>query len=169
MIVRFIAHTVGAAAIGFLALTSAAHAQQQPSPAAVALATQLLEVKGGLGGFDPAIDGVIIHHKNILLQINPNLTKDINDVEQISSKEGAARREELHKEIAIGYASAFTEQELKDLIVFYKTPLGKRLVEQEPKAGEESAKRAQVWIEKYADAVMTKMRAEMKKRGHTEF
>jgi hypothetical protein len=169
MIVRFIAHIAGAAAIAFLALIPSARAQQQPSTAAVALATQLLEIKGGLSGFDPAIDGVVIHHKGILLQINPNLAKDINDVEQIARKEGAARREELHKEIAIGYASAFTEQDLKDLIAFYKTPLGKKLIEQEPKAGAASTQRAQLWIDKYAETVIAKMRAEMKKRGHTEF
>jgi len=173
MIVRFIAHTVGAAAIACLALVQAAQAQQQPSAAVTLatqlLATQLLELKGGIGAYDPAIDGVIIHHKGVLLQINPNLAKDINDVEQMMRKEGAARREELHKEIALGYASVFTEQELKDMIVFYKTPLGKKMIEQEPKAGEASTKRAQIWIDKYAEAVMAKMRAEMKKRGHTEF
>jgi hypothetical protein len=169
MIVRFIAHTVSAAAIACLALVQAAQAQQQPSAAAVTLATQLLELKGGIGAYDPAIDGVVIHHKGVLLQINPNLAKDINDVEQLVRKEGAARREELHKEIALGYASVFTEQELKDMIVFYKTPLGKRMIEQEPKAGEQSTKRAQIWIDKYAETVIARMRAEMKKRGHTEF
>jgi len=169
MIVRFIARTVGAVAIACLALTQGAQAQQQPSAAAVALATQLLELKGGLGAYDPAIDGVIVHHKGVLLQINPNLAKDINDVEQLMRKEGAARREELHKEIALGYASAFTEQELKDMIAFYKTPLGKKMIEQEPKAGEDATKRAQVWIDRYAETVIAKMRAEMKKRGHTEF
>jgi hypothetical protein len=169
MIVRFIAHTVGVAAIACLALTQAAQAQQQPSAAAVTLATQLLELKGGLSAYDPAIDGVVIHHKGVLLQINPNLAKDINDVEQLMRQEGAARRQELHKEIALGYASAFTEQELKDMIVFYKTPLGKKMIEQEPKAGEQSTKRAQIWIDKYAETVIAKMRAEMRKRGHSEF
>ena len=169
MIVRFIAHTVGAAAIACLALIQGAQAQQQPSAAAVVLAAQLLELKGGIVAYDPAIDGVVTHHKGVLLQINPNLAKDINDVEQLMRKEGAARREELHKEIALGYASAFTEQELKDMIVFYKTPLGKKIIEQEPNAGEQSTKRAQIWIDKYAETVIAKMRAEMKKRGHTEF
>ena len=169
MIVRFIAHTVGVAAIVCLALTQAAQAQQQPSAAAVTLATQLLELKGGLSAYDPAIDGVVIHHKGVLLQINPNLAKDINDVEQLMRQEGAARRQELHKEIALGYASAFTEQELKDMIVFYKTPLGKKMIEAEPKAGEQSTKRAQLWIDKYAETVIAKMRAEMRKRGHSEF
>jgi len=112
---------------------------------------------------------VIVHHKGSLLQINPNLGKDINEVELIVRKEGAARKEELHKEIALGYASAFSEQDLKDMIAFYKTPLGKKIIELEPKAGEQSTKRAQVWIDKYAEQVIAKMRAEMRKRGHSEF
>ena len=169
MIVRFTGHTVGAAAIALLALIASAQAQQQPSAAAVALATQLLQIKGGISAYDPAIDGVVIHHKGQLLQINPNLSKDINDVEQIARKDGAARREELHKEIALGYASAFSEQDLKDMIALYKTPLGKKMIEQEPKAGEASTKRAQIWIDKYAETVIAKMRAEMRKRGRTEF
>ena len=68
MIVRFIARTVGAAAIGCLALSQAAQAQQQQPSAAVTLATQLLatqllELKGGIGAYDPAIDGVIAAHR----------------------------------------------------------------------------------------------------------
>jgi len=168
MIARPIAHAVGAAALVWLALCSFAQAQQ-PSPEAVTLASQLLEAKGGLTAFDPAIDGVIIHHKSVLLQINPNLTKDVDAVAEVVRATVAARRQELHREIAIGYASVFSEQDLKDLIAFYQTPLGKKLVELEPKAGEQSTKRAQDWVEKYADAVMATMRAEMKKRGHTEF
>ncbi len=39
------------------------------------------------------------------------------------------------------------------MIAFYKTPLGKKLIEAEPKAGEASTKRAEAWIDKYADEV----------------
>jgi hypothetical protein len=154
-------------------MTLNARAQQSPqptpSPAAIALAEQLLELKGGQTAFDPAIDGVIIHHRGVLLQINPNLTKDVDAAVQLVRADAAARRKELHHELALGYASVFTEQDLKDMIAFYKTPLGKKIVENEPKAGEESTKRAQVWIDKYAEQVISKMRAEMKKRGHNEF
>jgi hypothetical protein len=169
MIVRLIARAIGAAAIACLALTHSAQAQAQPTLTAVTLAQQLLELKGGLAAFDPAIDGVIIHHRSILLQINPNSTRDVDATVQLMRADVAARRQELHNEIALGYASVFSEQDLKDIIAFYKTPLGKKIVENEPKAGEASAKRAQLWIDKYAEEVMSKMRVEMKKRGHTEF
>jgi uncharacterized protein len=176
MIVRRVACVLGAVAIACLALSSSARAQapsppaqQMPAPAAVALAQQLLELKGGLIAFDSAINGVIIHHRNILLQINPNLTKDVDATVALARADTAARHQQLHHEIAVGYATAFTEQELRDMIAFYKTPLGKKMLENEPKAGDASTKRAQDWIEKYADEMMAKMRAEMKKRGHNEF
>jgi uncharacterized protein len=143
--------------------------QQQSSPGTVTLAAQLLELKGGLAAFDPAIEGVILHHRGVLLQINPNLTRDVDATVQILRADAAARRQELHHEIARGYASTFTEQELKDMIAFYRTPLGRKMIEAEPKAGEESTKRAQAWVDKYAEEVIAKMRAEMKKRGHNEF
>ena len=171
MIVRPIARAAGAIAIACVVWSYGAQAQQpaRPTPSAVALAEQLLEIKGGQTAFDPAIDGVIIHHRGVLLQINPNLTKDIDATVQVVRADAAARRKELHHELAVGYASVFTEQDLRDMIAFYKTPLGKKIVENEPKAGEASTKRAQVWIDKYAEEVIAKMRAEMKKRGHNEF
>ena len=148
---------------------AAAQPSAQPSPAAVALAIQLLELKGGIGAFDPAIEGVVVHHRGVFLQINPNLTRDIDATVQIVRGDAAARRQELHEEIARGYASVYSEQDLKDLLEFFKTPLGKKVIEGEPKAGEEVSKRAEAWIEKYAEDVMGKMRAEMKKRGHNDF
>ena len=70
MIVRLIVRVLGAAAVALLpwrmvrrrssGLQQRAGRTAKPSAAAVALATQLLELKGGIGAFDAAIDGVII-------------------------------------------------------------------------------------------------------------
>jgi hypothetical protein len=174
MIVRLVARALGAAVIACVAFVQGAQAQQQQQTpratvAAVSLSEQLLELKGGLTAFDAAIDGVIIHHRSILLQINPNLTKDIDATVALLRADFAARRQELHHEVAVGFATVYSEQDLRDMIVFYKTPLGRKIIEGEPKAGEAVATRAQTWVEKYADDTMTKMRAEMKKRGHNEF
>ena len=112
---------------------------------------------------------MITHNKGNLLQINPNLTRDIDATTQTVRAEAAARRQELRGEVARGYASVFSEQELKDLLEFYKTPLGKKIIDNEPQAVEASTTRAQVWIDKYAGEVMDKMRVEMRKRGHSSF
>ena len=69
-------------------------------------------------------------------------------------------------EIARGYASHFTEAELKDIVAFYKTPLGKKLINEEPEGLDEATKRVDAWSSKFADEVLTRIRAEMKKKGH---
>jgi len=166
---RLIVRTLASAALAWLVMAPAAQAQPQPTAAQVALATQLLELKGSLGAFDRAIEGVIITHRNTLLQINPNLSRDIDAVVQAMRSDTAARRKEIQTEVAAGYASAFNEQELREMLAFYRTPLGKKIIETEPKAGEASMKRAEAWVEKYAEATMAKMRAEMRKRGHNNF
>jgi hypothetical protein len=169
MIVRLMTRILGAAAIACLVLAPSAQAQPQPSAAAVALAAQIIELKGGTTAFDPAIDGVFAHHKGILMQINPNAGKALDEIERSLRADAPAQLKELHTEIARGYASKFTEQDLKDLLAFYKTPLGKKVIELEPQAGEEVAKRVQIWIDKYADNISIKMRAELKKKGFSEF
>lgn len=172
MIVRFVTRILAAAGVLCLACAHGAHAQpqeQQPSPAAVALAAQIIELKGGTTAFDPAIDGVFAHHKGIFVQMNPSASKAIDEIERSMKSDRAAKLQELHTEVARGYASKFSEQDLKDLLAFYKTPLGKKIIEVEPQAGEAVAKRVQAWIDKYADDVSSKMRTELKKKGFTEF
>ena len=143
MIARLIARTLGAAAIACLAF---AHRLRAGAAAAVgrrrvALGRrQILELKGALAAFDPLIDGVIEHHKNIFLQINPNLAQgsgrgrgQMLRTEFAPRRAGAARPRSR-----AAMRSAFTEQELKDMLAFYKTPLGKKLIDEEPKAVEDS-------------------------------
>ncbi len=50
----------------------------------------------------------------------------------------AGRENEIGEGMAKIYASEFTEQELKDLVMFYKSPLGQKLLSTEPKAIQES-------------------------------
>jgi hypothetical protein len=77
-----------------------------------------------------------------------------------------ARRGEIHTEIARAYAAQFTEPELRQILAFYKTPLGKKLIDAEPKAIDGAAKRVDAWSAKFADEVMNQMRAELRKKGH---
>ena len=75
------------------------------------------------------------------------------------------RKAEMQQEMTRIYASHFTEAELKEALTFYKTPLGKKLIAEEPKALEESMKAADDWSRTFATEVDSKFRAEMQKRG----
>ena len=62
--------------------------------------------------------------KNELMQTNINYQKDLNEVAVIVAQKFAGHQNEIGDGMAKVYASQFTEQELKDLVTFYKSPLG---------------------------------------------
>jgi uncharacterized protein len=141
----------------------AAHAQQ---PSAVALARDVIVTKGANAMVDPLVRGVIESVKNSFVPTNPNLTRELNEVATTLHKELDTKRNEVIEQMARAYASRFTEQELKDLLVFYKTPLGQKFIKEEPAAIEDGLKRAQQWADSFAETVMARMRTEMQKKGH---
>lgn len=141
-------------------------AAQQPTPAAVSLSKEVLETKGGLTMFEPIVPGVIETAKNVLLQQSPNLQKDLNETAATLRAQLAPRTNELKGEIAKIYATRFTEAELKELLTFFKSPLGKKLLQEEPRFVEASLTRAQDWSNRLSEEVLGKIRAEMKKKGH---
>jgi uncharacterized protein len=151
--------------LALVAFSSVAGAQQ-PSAAAIQTAKELTKVTGATALFTPLIPGVIGQARNLFLQQNPGLAKDLNEISAQMRADLAPRFDELTAEVARLYAIHFTEAELKDLLAFYKTPLGTKLIAEQPKIGEESLKFAQDWANQLSEQVIAKMRDELKKRGH---
>jgi hypothetical protein len=137
-----------------------------PSAAAIAAAKEIMAIKDGLRVFEPIVLGVIEQHKSLMEQANPLMSRDLNEVANRLRVELAPRRAELDADIVKLYAQAFTEQELKDLLAFYRSPLGKKAIEQEPRVLDNSMARASEWADKLAQEVVQKLRAEMRKKGH---
>ena len=75
------------------------------------------------------------------------------------------REKEIGEGMAKIYANEFTEQELKDLVTFYKSPLGQKLLASEPKAIESSFAYMNQWAQSFSEVVNGQFRAEMRKRG----
>ncbi|MGA9562639.1 MAG: DUF2059 domain-containing protein [Pseudolabrys sp.] len=155
-----------AVALTLVGLGTVAEAQQ-PSAAAIQTATEIINVTGAMALFDPLIPGVIGQAKNLFLQQDPGLNKDLNEITTKMRADLTPRLGELTSEVAKLYASHFTEAELKELLAFYKTPVGMKLIVEQPKVGDEGLKFAQTWANNLSDEVIVKMRDELKKRGHT--
>jgi len=145
---------------------AAPNAVHQPSQAAVLLAKQILETKHADSIFDPLIRGMVIKTRDFFMQTNFMWGKDLNEVADSLIKQYSVRSGELMNDAARIYASHFTEAELKQILAFYQSPLGQKLLTEEPNAADESMSMAGNWADKLSEEVMSKMRAEMKKRGH---
>jgi hypothetical protein len=156
-----------ALALAFIAWASPASAQQpQPTPGAIATAKELMQTKGATNMFDPLIPGIIESAKNAYLPTNPGLFRGLNEVAALLRTQFAARRNEIIDEIARLYAQRFTEAEMKEAIAFYRTPVGKKFVNDEPAVIDQGLARTQAWSNKLQDDVISRFRAEMKKKGH---
>jgi hypothetical protein len=139
---------------------------QQPSAAALSSAKEIVQVTGATSLFNPLIAGVVEQAKLLLLQQNPSLNKELTEIANKIRTDLAPRFDELNSEVARLYATHFTEQELKDVLAFYKSSSGKKLVAEQPLVVDASLKFAQNWANGLSDDVVAKMRAELKKRGH---
>lgn len=151
---------------GAILLAPAAASAQQPSAGAIATASEIIDLRGTTALFAPLVPGVIEQAKNVLLQTNIMLSKDLNEVAENLRKELTPRTNELRAGAARIYAARFTEQELKDLLVFYKSPLGRKTIAEEPVAINDTMQMAQDWANRLSEDVLGRFRAEMKKRGH---
>ena len=149
-----------------LSLASPAAYAQQPSAAAMATAKEIVTITGATALFNPLIAGVVEQAKLLFLQQNPALSKDLNEIAAKMRGDLAPRFSELVNEVARNYAVNFTEPELKDVLAFYKTPAGKKLLSEQPKVADASLRFAQTWANALSDQVIAKMREELKKKGH---
>jgi hypothetical protein len=157
-------------AIGMAMFAGHAQAQTQtqakpPSPAALAAAKEILALKNASGIYANAIPGIVQRSMDTLLQSNLSYQQDLKEVAVIVAKKMAGRDKEIGEGMAKIYASDFTEQELKDLVTFYKSPLGQKLLAQEPKSIQQSMQFMNQWAQNFANEVTNEIRAEMKKRG----
>ena len=155
-----------------LALASWPAGAQQPapalkpaSPAALAAAKEILTMKNASAMYSNAVPNIVQQTKEALLQNNLNYQKDLNEVAILVAQTLAGREKEIGDGMAQIYASEFTEQELKDLATFFKSPLGQKLVASEPKAIQGSMAYMQKWAQSFSEIVNGAFRTEMKKRG----
>jgi hypothetical protein len=162
-------------ALGLALVSVPAGAQQQQppqpqplkpvSPAAMAAAKEILTMKNASAMYAAAVPNIVEQTKNALLQSNLNYQKDLNEVAVIVAQNLAGREKEIGDGMAKIYGNEFTEQELKDLVTFYKSPLGQKLLATEPRAIQFSMAYMNQWAQLFSEVVNGQFRAEMRKRG----
>jgi hypothetical protein len=150
-----------------------AGAQQPPpaaplkpvSPSAMQAARDLLTTKGVNQVYANAIPNIVQRAKDQFLANNLSYQKDLNEVALMVAQTEAGKDKEIGEQMAKIYANDFTEQELKDLTAFYKSPLGQKLLATEPRAIQFSMSYMNQWAQSFSEVVNGQFRAEMRKRG----
>jgi hypothetical protein len=163
---KFLSKVILAATLSVgLAGAALAQAPKPPSPAAIGYAKEILTMKSANAMYASAVPNIVQRTKDSLLQANLNYQKDLNEVAVTVAQTLAGREKEIGEGMAKIYATDFTEQELKDLVAFYKSPLGQKLLQQEPRSISASMTYMNQWAQSFSEEVNGQFRAEMRKRG----
>jgi uncharacterized protein len=158
-----------ALAVAVSALPAAAQQQAAPlkpvSPSALQAARDLLAVKNVGQVYANAIPNIVQRAKDVFLANNLSYQKDLDEVAINIARSLAGREKEIGEQMAKIYANDFTEQEMKDLTAFYKSPLGQKVLATEPRSIQESMNYMSQWAQAFSQTVANEFREEMKKRG----
>jgi uncharacterized protein len=162
-----------ALSLAFSVLSAAAQqpaAPQAPqlkpvSASAMQAARDLLAIKNVTQVYASAVPNIVQRTKDSFLANNLSYQKDLNEVALTVAQSMAGKEKEIGEQMAKIYANDFTEQELKDLTAFYKSPLGAKLLAMEPTAIQASMVFMNQWAQSFSEQVVNEFRSEMKKRG----
>jgi hypothetical protein len=179
MISRALVFVVALAVAPALAQQPAAPAPTQPSlpqqagtpgaaiPPSQFAAARALVISSGLSrSFNGAVTDLSRQLEATVTRTRPDLVADLNIVMQQLAPEFDKQSDAMIDNAARIYASAMTEQDLKDLAAFFNSPVGKRYVDFEPVIVSNIDQVMSQWSEHVSLGMMDRVREEMKKKGH---
>ncbi|MPT24599.1 MAG: DUF2059 domain-containing protein [Starkeya sp.] len=149
------------------AATAPAAKPPQPSAEQMKLANELLVANGEASSFDAVIPNVVEQTAAGFVQSNPDLIRDLREVAKQLSAQYESRRTEIVQILATIYATEFTTQELRELLTFYRSEAGKKLVAKREELLKVGFSSIQAWSAQFAREMEVRVREEMKKRGFT--
>jgi uncharacterized protein len=136
------------------------------SPSHLAAARALVVACGMSRSFSIIIPQFMDQIGSSLTQTRPELRHDLNDVLTALKPEFDKQADEMVDIAAQIYVKQMSEQDLKAAVAFFESPAGKKYVETQPAFLTEVVTAMQGWQGKISTDMMTRVRAEMKKKGH---
>ena len=132
------------------------------SPETQELATQLVQLSGAARMFDEVLPMIADQTKNAFIRANPDMQLGIISVVDQIAVSLVSRRPELDNYLARVWASAFTNDEMEELIAFYETDTGKKFGATLPRLLAVQAAAAQEWGKSVTAEMQEKVTAELR-------
>ena len=145
---------------------AAATAPAEPTAAQIALGRDIVISSGVSRSFSLVIPQYLDQIGTRVTQTRPDLIKDLNVVMEQVKPEFDKKVDTLVDQAARLYAKRMSEDELKQIAAFFKSPAGAKYVESQPALLNELFVSMQAWSQQLSTDMMTRVREEMKKKGH---
>lgn len=138
----------------------------EPSAAHVQAARELILATGISRSFQIIIPEFMDQIGVTLTQTRPELTNDLLGVMNQLKPEFDKQADEMIDLSARIYARLLTEDEIKAILAFFKSDAGRKYVGAQPLFLNQLVAGMQAWQQKISVNMMTRVREEMRKKGH---
>jgi len=148
-----------------LAISSVAASAEEPTPAALNYANQIVVDIGVKGSIDQVVPGMLGQLERRVAATRPELKDALHETLLAIEPEFVKTEQSVVADLAKFLASEMTEQELKDVAAFYESPVGKKFTATGSALSEEVRKLGSAWSQQLSTDILTRAREEMKKKG----
>ncbi|MGE0628853.1 MAG: DUF2059 domain-containing protein [Hyphomicrobiaceae bacterium] len=131
----------------------------------LALAKEFLSVTSKAQRFDQIVPLLTNQLAMAFKRRNPGKSAEIDDVMQRLSKRFVERQSEMVDLIAPIYAERFSAAEMKEIIAFYRTPVGKRILEEMPHLMQRAVQIGINWGQRIGREVEAEARRQLQDKG----
>jgi uncharacterized protein len=144
---------------------------QAPSTAApppaenLAAARELVATMRATDQFKALLPTIVEGMKPAVVQGRPQVAKDFDAIMPIIVNAATQRLNQLAEMLAVVYARNFSVDEIHDLIAFYKTPTGEKLLQRQGVIARESMAAGQQFGQELVQDIRQQISDELKKRG----
>jgi hypothetical protein len=148
-----------------LALVAPAAAQSPASDSEIA-ARELIATMKLSDQFTLMLPMVFKAMKPAIVQNRPDVDRDFDALVPVLQQKMAARINELMEAVVVIYSSNFSAQELRDLIAFYKTPTGQKLLQKTPALTQQTMIAGQKFGQSAGAEAQKEMIEQLRNKGH---
>ncbi|GGA49054.1 DUF2059 domain-containing protein [Pelagibacterium lentulum] len=154
-----------AAAIS-VSTASVSFAQQEISPEHLATARQYVDMSDRSNVYELALIELGMAVMRTLVQQDAALVEPLPDAVQKVVEEYSARKGELYNQFARIYASRFTHEELTEIVTFYESDVGQKLLAQNPGINNDMQNVLNIWEQNARTEFLSRVRAVLREEGY---
>jgi uncharacterized protein len=151
--------------LGLCFVAAPAVSQQAPADA-IPVARELITVMRATDQFKLIFPIIMQSLKPAIVQGRPQVERDMDAVMPVLIEAANSRVDEIGDQMAGVYARAFTVDEMRQLIAFYQTPVGQKLLEKSPTLVQESMSIGRAWGQRLGAELKDMMIDALRKKGH---
>jgi hypothetical protein len=139
---------------------------QAVSDEAKAAARELMVVMRAAETFEKLMPTIVEAIRPAIVQGRPEVARDFPQIAKFVVDSFAGRRDVLLEGISLIYARHFTVDELREVTVFMRRPVGQKFIDKTPLISQESMLIGQRLGQEAAVEMREKIIEELRKRGH---